>query len=132
MTDPFSDPGTGGDRLDYNDVNGALLLFDVKGVEDRIVTTYGEKSAVRADVVILDGARKGELLADTLIFPLVLQGQLRGKAKVIGRLEQGTAKVGQKPPWRLADASEADKEIGRKYLAYAAAQAAPVVDESPF
>jgi hypothetical protein len=131
MSDPFSDPGTGGDRLDYATVNGALLLFDVKGVEDGIATVFGEKSAVRADVAVLDGASKGEVFADALIFPLVLQGQLRGKTKVIGRLEQGTAKVGQKPPWRLADASEADKDIGRKYLAYMATQAA-VVDESPF
>jgi len=129
---PFNDPGTGGDRLDYDGVNGALLLFDVKAVESGIATVYGDKSAIRADVAVLDGARKGERLNDTLIFPLVLQGQLRGSvgSMVLGRLGQGTAKVGQKPPWQLAPATEADKALGERYLAYAAAQA--VAEEEPF
>jgi hypothetical protein len=49
---------------------------------------------------------------------------------VLGRLEQGTAKPGQKPPWKLANATDSDKDIGRKYLAYTAAQTAAV--EEPF
>jgi hypothetical protein len=127
----FNDPGTGGDRLDYDGVEGALLLFSVKSVEDGITTIYGEKSAIRADVAVLDGALKGEEFNDALVFPLVLQGQLRGSvgAKVLGRLGKGSAKPGQKPPWTLAPATDADKDVGRKYLKYAALKA---VDEEPF
>jgi hypothetical protein len=129
----FNDPGTGGgDNLKLDALNGALLLFDVKGYEERIATTFGDKSAVRADVAVLDGPNKGETYVDTFVFPLVMQGQLRGSigAKVIGRLGQGVAKPGQKPPWTLAAATDADKDIGRRYLAHVQAQA--VEQTEPF
>lgn len=129
---PFNDPGTGGDRIDFESVKGALLLFDVKSVEQGISTSFGEKSAIRADVAVLDGAHKADVYADTLIFPLVLQGQLRGSVgeQVLGRLGQGAAKPGQKPPWQLTPASAEDRAIAERYVAHVAAQMAAA--EEPF
>lgn len=122
MSDPFETPGHGGDRVVLADVLGSLLLFTVHSVERGIETTFGESDAVKVDVVVLDGELKGTVYADTLIFPRVLQSQLSGKVgkMVIGRLEQGVAKKGQSAPWQLADPTDDDKEIGRKYLAHVA------------
>jgi len=36
---------------------------------------------------------------------------------VLGRLGQGEAKKGQSAPWMLSEATEADKVIGRNYIA---------------
>jgi hypothetical protein len=129
---PFNDPGTGGDRIDWNTVHGALLVFDVKGHEESVTTTFGDKPAIRSDVTVLDGPNKGTVYTDALVFPLVLIGQLRGSigGMVIGRLGKGTAKVGQAAPWQLEAASEADKAVGERYLAHVSAQAAAA--EEPF
>lgn len=129
---PFNDPGVGGDRIDYEAVNGALLLFTVHAVEDGITTTFGEKTAVRCDVAVLDGPLKGEVFDNALVFPLVLLGQLKGSVgeMVIGRLGKGTAKPGQKPPWTLTAANPSDREVGERYLEYAKVKAAQ--EEEPF
>jgi hypothetical protein len=114
----FSDPGTGGDRLDFAALSGALLLFDVKAYEEGIPTAYGDKTAVRTDVTVLDGPKSGETFRDALVFPLVMQGQLRGSVggRVLGRLGQGAAKAGQNRPWTLEPASEPDKALARRSL----------------
>ena len=129
---PFNDPGSGGDRIDWSALDGALLLFDVKALEEGIVTAFGDRSAVRADVSVLDGAHKGERFAEALVFPLKLIGQLRTSVgeMVLGRLGKGAAKPGQNPPWQLATATDADKQIGERYLAYAAQKA--IEEEAPF
>jgi len=49
---------------------------------------------------------------------------------VLGRLGKGNAKPGQNPPWTLAPATDADKAVGERYLAYAAQQ--KVEEEAPF
>ena len=128
----FKDPSAGGDRLVYNDLEDALLLITVKGQEHGIETSFGPADPVRADVAVLDGAQKGEVFADALIFPKLLISQLRGSVgeMVIGRLGKGNAKPGQSAPWTLAAATEADKAIGERYLAYAAEQR--VEEEAPF
>lgn len=128
----FNDPGTGGDRIDWSALDGALLLFEVKAVEEGIVTAFGDRSAVRADITTLDGEHKGETYHDALVFPLKLIGQLKGSVgeMVLGRLGKGTAKAGQNPPWQLAAASDADRQIGERYLAYAAQQR--IEEEAPF
>jgi hypothetical protein len=69
------------------------------------------------------------------VFPKVLASQLRSSVggKVIGRLGQGIAKPGQSAPWTLNAATDADKETGRKYLAYIATQVpvtTPAVNEA--
>jgi hypothetical protein len=127
---PFNDPAsmTG---LPLNDLLGALLLIDVHEQMPEMSTTYGPATPIRADVMILDGPHKSAEYPDTLIFPKVLIGQLRGSigSKVIGRLTRGQAKLGQSAPWKLEAATPEDKAIGERYLQYATAKA---VDEEPF
>lgn len=120
MSNPFSAPAPPGSGIEYEPLLGALLLVEPHSVETGIKTSFGEKDAVRADVTVLDGEQKGEVYADTLVFPTVLIGQLRSKVgeKVLGRLTQGQAKPGQKPPWMLEAASDADQQIGVNYLAH--------------
>ena len=129
---PFNDPGTGGDKLPLDDLQGALLLFDVREQMDEIQTSFGPATPIRADISVLDGARKGDQFRDALVFPRKLQGQLRGSvgAKVLGRLGKGTAKAGQSPPWELTAASAEDKQVGERYLSYLEAQ--QVAQEEPF
>jgi hypothetical protein len=134
--DDFADPGTGsgggGPRLSYGDLLGSLLLVRVHEVTQPITTQFGEATAVRADVAVLDGPQKGQEYLDTLIFPRKLQGQLAGSvgSRVLGRLEQGEKKPGKNPPWQLAAATEEEKVIARKYVAHVAAQLAAT--EEPF
>lgn len=137
MTDEFADPGSGGDQFDPKALNGALLLFTVHEETDEIETKFGTSTAIRADIAVLDGPSKGDVIADTLIFPRVLKGQLRqqvGGGRVLGRLGQGENKKGN-PPWQLTAPTDAERETGKKYLAYVASQApvtVPVADEEPF
>jgi len=119
--DPFGAPSSA-TGIDWKTLKGALLLFKIHSVESEIKTVHGMSTAVRVDVTVLDD--KGEIaaetvIADTLVFPKVLQSQIKGSigGMVLGRLGQGAAKPAQSPPWMLADATEADKVIGREYLA---------------
>lgn len=118
MSDEFSGPSSA-DGIKWADYKGALLMFEVKGYEPSVNTVHGETSAVQANVVVLDGADADTVITDTLVFPKVLQSQIKGHVggKVLGRLGQGDAKKGQSAPWKLADATEADKAIARAYIA---------------
>ncbi len=117
MSNPFATPAsTVG--IDWGDHLGALLLVQPTGFEESIETSFGPSSAVRADIVVLDGENEGDTYSDVLIFPRVLQSQTKPKMheKVLGRLTQGEAKKGQSPPWQLSDPTEADIETGKGYL----------------
>ena len=117
MTDPFASPGsTSG--LDLKALNGSLLLVEPISVETGVKTSLGDKDAVRADVVALDGPDAGTEYKDVLIFPRVLIGQLRSRVgqKVLGRLGQGVARPGQSAPWVLQEATDADKQVGMAWL----------------
>jgi hypothetical protein len=122
MSDEFNAPGSA-IGIQWEPYLGRLLLIDVKKEESGIPTAFGTRDAIRAAVTVLDGPTAGEGYADTLVFPQVLQGQLRGSigGKVLGRLGQGVAKSGQKPPWKLEDPTDADKAIARAHLANEAA-----------
>lgn len=117
-TDEFAAPASS-TGITFADYKGRLLMFDVKSVETDVQTSFGPKDAVRADVTVIDGDSAGETFNDALIFPSVLIGQIRGAVgrKVLGRLEQGNAKPGQQPPWKLADPTEDDKAAARAQLA---------------
>jgi hypothetical protein len=133
MSDPFNSPATGGgDKLPLDDLVGALLIFDVREQCTEMQTSFGPASPIRCDVAVLDGGHKAETYPDTLVFPRVLMGQLRPHigGKVLGRLGKGEAKPGKSAPWTLTDPTEADKETGRKYLAFVAAKTAEI--ETPF
>lgn len=102
----------------FEEHNGDLLLISPHGVEEGIVTSFGEKEAVRATIRVIDGDDAGTIYDDSLVFPKVLIGQLRSKLgeKVLGRLMQGLAKPGQKPPWKLTEATSGDIAIARSAL----------------
>lgn len=104
--------------MDLKTLNGSLLLIEPAAVEEEISTVHGTSSAIRADVSVLDGDSKGEVYEDALIFPKVLQGQLRPRIgqKVLGRLGQGVAKPGQSAPWTLNEATDQDKQVGTEFL----------------
>lgn len=121
MSDPFKAPSSAA-GIEWKTLKGALLLVKVHGIEAEINTVHGASSAVRADVIVLDDKGEsdaGTSFADTLVFPKVLQSQIKGSVggMVLGRLGQGEAKKGQSAPWMLSEATEADKNIGREYLA---------------
>jgi hypothetical protein len=111
--DPFGNPGSSS-GVDFEELKGRLLVIKPDSTEE-INTSFGEKEAVRADLVVLDGPDAPIEATDILIFPKVLIGQLRsaiGTGKMIlGRLGQGIAKPGQKPPWKLDDPTDADRKI---------------------
>lgn len=116
MTEQFATPSTPS-GLDLKELNGSLLLIEVLGVEQEIPTVHGNSSAIRANVTPLDGASAGVENDDVLVFPRVLQSQLRGKVgqKVLGRLGQGVAKPGQTAPWTLAAATPEDVQKAQDY-----------------
>lgn len=123
MSDQFAQPGPpGGEPFDFNAHNGALLLIEVIGYEEHVPTVHtlpGEKTpAVRANINVLDGRMAGEKTRDTLVFPKVLQGQLRsniGKL-VLGRLRQGEAKNNKNPAWELTPATPQDTATAQQFM----------------
>jgi hypothetical protein len=119
MSEPFDQPSAPGAGIDLGPLTGALLMINVRGVESGIQTIHGVANAVRVDVDVIDGPGAGQHHDDVLLFPRVLQGQLRGHVggKVIGRLGVGEAKPGKNAPWLLAPATAADVALGRQFLA---------------
>lgn len=108
--------------ISYTDLNGALLLIKVHSVEPDVPTAFSKPGqanpAIRADVTVLDGGQAGESYEDALVFPKVLQGQLKSRVGqlVLGRLGQGQAKAGQSAPWRLNPATTADEQVADLHL----------------
>ncbi len=134
MSSPFATPGTA-TGIDFSELLNRLLLIMPIKQEFEVKTNFGDKDPIRADVVVLDGPDAGAQYNVALIFPNVLIGQLRSRIgqKVLGRLGQGQAKPGQKPPWRLDEATEADQKIGISWLnAHALAKPAPASDTPPW
>jgi hypothetical protein len=137
MADQFENPGTT-TAINLEELKGRLLLIKPSRVEVGVSTVLGNKDATVADVHVLDGQDPGQLLGEAFIWPKVLQAQLRSTVSTgrycLGRLGQGNAKPGQNPPWKLADPTEDDREVARKYLAELAAPpiTAPDNDGCPF
>lgn len=118
---PFAAPAAATGGVDLKTLIGALLIIEPHSVEEGIQTVHGPSSAVRATVHVVDGPTAGEVHEDTLLFPKVLQGQLRTRIgqKVLGRLGQGVAKPGQSAPWVIQEAQPADVQAGTEYLSRA-------------
>lgn len=109
-------PPSGG--IKYDDHKGSLLIIEPLSLEQNVQTSFGPADPVRANVYVLTGPGEAEDHLDTLIFPKVLAGQLKGQIgrKVVGRLGQGTAKPGQSAPWLLEEATPDDLEKAQAWL----------------
>jgi len=122
-TDPFSDPAQPV-GIDYNELQGCLLLFEVVSREDGVRTRMDQpgdppRTAMAANVYVLDGPRGGGEFQNALIFPKVLVNQLRPKVGqwVLGRLAKGEARSGLSAPWQLAPTTDQDKALARQWFA---------------
>jgi hypothetical protein len=119
--------------VDWNATKGHLLLITPLSLEEGVNTSLGAKDAIRADVVDLN---TGDEYSDVLVFPRVLIGQMRSRIgqKVLGRLGQGVAKVGQSAPWVLQDFTAADAQKAQAYIDRQSKPAfsAPGSDGEPF
>jgi hypothetical protein len=114
----FQDPAKG-EFIDFNDVNGALLLLTVYEETEEHLTVHGPNTAIIADVVVLDGDNEGKTYDQAPIYPRALKPQLRraiGGNMVVGRLTQGPKKPGQNPAWVLNAATDAEKKVAQKYV----------------
>ena len=122
MSTSYVAPSEPSGGLNYTELEGSLLLIKVHGVEADVRTVFSTPGvaspAVRADVSVLDGTHRGETLEDTLIFPKMLQVQLKTRVGqlVLGRLERGVAKPGQSAPWRLSAATKEDEQVADAFL----------------
>lgn len=115
----FQQPSQG-DRFNAAELLGALCLFYVHEIRQGIITAFGDREAVAADIHVLDGPKQGEVLENCLIFQGALIGSLRGAAggdPVLGRIGQGVAKPGQSAPWVLIPFTDADAVNATAYLA---------------
>jgi hypothetical protein len=128
----FETPGSPtntSDRVQWEDLNGCLLIIDVHDVIRDITTVHGVADAISADVSVVDGQGAGQTYKDILVFPRVLKGQLEERIgkRVLGRLGQGEAKGGKTAPWRLADATPQDTATATEFLT-----SQPAALEDPF
>lgn len=100
----FSPPAAASTGLAAADADGHLLLIFPTAYETGISTTFGDKDAVRLDVIDLDA---GEEWPDSMWFGNYLVGSLKKMVgqKVLARMSKGTAKAGQSAPWVLVDAT---------------------------
>lgn len=117
MNEMFASPASAS-SMDLKTLLGSLLLIEPLEHEEGIQTVHGTSSAIRANVYALDGDEKDSAYEDVLIFPKVLQGQLRPRLgqKVLGRLGQGLARPGQSAPWTLNEATDQDKQVATTFL----------------
>lgn len=142
--DDFSDPTSGGDRIEggIGALEGRLCLFtpveyiglNEDGTGGIKTADYGNKDAVSSDVVILAETKgqKTETYSGVLFFQGHLIGALKKKAgtgsRVLGVVVRGKEKVRGNYPWLLNVATDAQKKIARDYLASVPKDA----DEDPF
>lgn len=128
INNPFAQPAAPSGGITWGDLLGALIIIQPTRVETGIHTDYGETDAIAVNAWVIDGPGKGETYEDALVFPKVLQSQLKSRIGqiVIGRVGQGVAKrAGQNPPWQLSDASDADIQLGAQVWARIQAKTGP-------
>jgi hypothetical protein len=153
--DPFDSPGSG-EFINWEDHNGALLVFVPKRFEEHIptaVTKEGSKSpCVVTDVYVLtgDGSKDedgnaltlGKLWEDQMVFQ-AFQHRLKGKLPENGNYRFVLARLGQGPkpgagknkPWILIDVKENpdDMKTARAWMAeYRRAEEARKAAADPF
>lgn len=135
VEDLFDDPGSAV-KVEWEQLKGRLLMIYPRSKEVVPTTDYGDKDAIRADLVVLDGPDAPKEMPDILVFPMRLLGQLRATTgtgrPVVGRLEQGEEKVKGNYPWELRKATDDEKQKARDYINKRPVVADPGKDEVPF
>jgi hypothetical protein len=121
MTDDLFNAPASASGVKVTEFEGKLLLVTPTSYEEKIDTSFGEKDAVKANVVVLDekSPTSSEKHDGMLFFQGRLIGQTKpfvGKGLVLGRLGKGEAKKGQNAPWQLEDPTDPDKDVARAYL----------------
>jgi hypothetical protein len=99
---------------------GDLLVVQVTDTMDAVETEYGERQVVVADVFVIErDATISAAYPEAWLFGTVLYSQLKKKKgrTVLGVLEQGDKRPGKKPPWRLADATDAQEAVALRAMA---------------
>ena len=114
-------PGRDSDapQFDMTQNLGELLVLHVTDIQTGVVTEYGERDVIVADVhVIGRDATIAASYEQTWLFGTVLFSQLKGKRgrTVLGVLEQGEKRPGKKPPWRLADPTDAQEAVALRAM----------------
>lgn len=107
---------------------GDLLVIQVQDIQRGVVTEYGERDVIVADVhVIGRDATVTSSYPEAWLFGTVLFSQLREKRgrTVLGVLEQGEKRPGKKPPWRLADPTDAQEDAALRAMASKPGKAEP-------
>lgn len=106
----FAAPSTGGGSLKPADVEGHLLVVEPTEYVPSIVTSFGEKDAIR---VTVHDITEQETHSDVLLFGTALIGSLKGQIgkRVLGVMGKGVAKPGQAAPWILVDASASAEAV---------------------
>ena len=116
----FDNPGTT-TSIKWADHEGRLVLIWAK-VEKPFEYDGETKDVIEAKGVILDPPGGGAPIeyGTTVIFPRVMQGQIRGNIgrnrPNLGRVGKGEAKPRQSPPWILIDPTEEDKKLAVRFL----------------
>lgn len=128
---PFAQLGPTSEGIQWRSNVGRLLLIEPLAVEQVATKQYGEKTAVRATVTVLDGNKGPEVYEDTLVFASKLVAQTRGAVgeKVLGRLT--SEGQGDKAPLFLLDATEADITAGVQYLDQRGGQTQAAPQQAP-
>ena len=116
---PYAQPAAPGERINWADLLGSLLFFDVGRLEVGIPTVHGDADAVRANVAVLDGPAAGQVFEDTLVFGRSLVSSMRGLEgrEMLGRLAQGKAQAGKSAPWLLEPHTPQDQAVADAYKA---------------
>lgn len=121
LNDPFESPQT--DFIKFSDLKGLLVLVMPIGTR-HMTTVNGETEAIDADVVLLEGKGpdeqeapveyKGVTIFGQAIVP-TLKRSLGGKPVLGVPAERPAAKKGFRPALILAEASEEQKAVARKW-----------------
>ena len=114
--DPFDSPATS-EFVDWETINGELIVLVVEEYVKEISTVHGDNPAIKADLHVLTGELAGESFEGTLIFGRSMIPQLKKRVGkiVLARLGQGAKQKGKNAPWILEDASAEDRKIGREW-----------------
>lgn len=129
-----------GDRIEWDQNLGKLLVIEPQSLETGVETVHGAGDAIKADVHVITGPGTADDYNAVLIFPRMLQSQLKGNIgrKVVGRLAKGQAKPGKSAPWILNEASADDLAKAQQWLEarngaqFASAAPATQAAQAPF